>query len=157
MTDNQKQMAFLQAWTMKMGGANVPDKMLWELSPFPIQNKYLEEIEEQKKAEQARAEEEAQDKKQVNELLQAKAFSDISLGEERLSRIKYDAALSEERLAAAQEERARSVLDLIRAGKEFDDMDIASAKNILEMIMRVEEHQLAKAADTVVPQPAVKE
>lgn len=162
MTDTQKQQAFLQAWTMKMGGAQVPDEMLWELSPFPIAKKFMEKIEVQSQQAQAQAEEEAADKKQVNELLQAKAFTDIALGEERLSRIKYDAALSEERLAAAQEERARSVLDIIRAGKEFQEMElkqqgmgIEHAEKILGIIRGVEDEQRMKAAETVVPQPAV--
>lgn len=164
MTDTQKQQAFLQAWTMKVGGAQVPDEMLWELSPFPIQKKFMEKIEQQTKQAEAEAQQEAEDKKQVNELLQAKAFTDIALGEERLSRIKYDAALSEERLAAAQEERSRGVLDIIRAGKELQEMELKQqgmkvdhATKILDMIRGVEEEQRLAAADTVVPQPAVKE
>ncbi len=162
MTDTQRQQAFLQAWTMKMGGANVPDEMLWDLSPFPIQKKFMEQIQQQAKAAEAAAQQELEDKQQVNELLQAKAFTDRALGEERLSKIKYDAALSEERLAAAQEERARSVLDVIRAGKEFQEMElkqqgmgIEHAEKILNIIRGVEEEQRLKAADTVVPQPAV--
>ena len=107
--------------------------------------KFQQQLEQQAQQAQQQAEQEAQDKKQVNELLQAKAFTDIALGEERLSRIKYDAALSEERLAAAQEERARSVLDIVRAGKEFQEMDtknqgmgIEHAERILNIIRGVE-------------------
>lgn len=162
MTDTQKQQAFLQAWTMKMGGAAVPDEMLWELSPFPIQKKFMEKIEAQTQQAQEAAKAEQEDKARVNKLLEAKAFGDVALGEERLSRIKYDAALSEERLAAAQEERARSVLDIVRAGKEFAEMDqkhqgmgIEQAEKILNIIRSVEEEQRLAAADTVVPQPAV--
>lgn len=162
MTDTQKQQAFLQAWTMKMGGTNVPDEMLWELSPFPIQKKFMQQIEAQTKQAEEAAKQEAEDKKQVNELLQAKAFTDVALGEERLSRIKYDAALSEERLAAAQEERSRGVLDIIRAGKEFQEMELKQqgmtvdhAEKILGMIRGIEEEQRLASAQTVVPQPAV--
>lgn len=155
MTDNQKQQAFLQAWTMKMGGSQVPDEMLWELSPFPIQKKFMERIEAQTKASEAAAQQEIQDKQQVNELLKAKAFGDVALGEERLSRIKYDAALSEERLAAAQEERSRSALNEVRAIKEMDEIDIKNAEKVLGMIRSIEEEQRLAAADTVVPQPAV--
>lgn len=163
MTDTQKQQAFLQAWTMKMGGAQVPDEMLWELSPFPIQKKFMEKIEQQTEAQKAEQQQELEDKQQINELLKAKAFTDTALGEERLSRIKYDAALSEERLAAAQEERGRSVLDIVRAGAELQEMEmkqqgmgIDHASKILEMIRGVEEEQRLKAADTVVPQPAIE-
>lgn len=163
MTDTQKQQAFLQAWTMKMGGAQVPDEMLWELSPFPIQKKFMEKIEQQTEAQKAEQQQELEDKQQINELLKAKAFTDTALGEERLSRIKYDAALSEERLAAAQEERGRSVLDIVRAGAELQEMEmkqqgmgIDHAGKILEMIRGIEEEQRLKAADTVVPQPAVE-
>ena len=106
---------------------------------------------------------ELEDKARVNKLLEAKAFGDVALGEERISRIKYDAALSEERLAAAQEERARSVLDIVRANKEFEEMDanlhgkgLEHAEKILNMILSIEENQRENAANTVVPQPAVK-
>ena len=155
MTDNQKQQAFLQAWTMKMGGSKVPDEMLWELSPFPINKKYMERIEAETKAAQEAAQAEQEDKARVNKLLEAKAFTDISLGEERLSRIKYDAALSEERLAAAQEERSRSSLNDIRAAKEMDGMDLDHAERLLNIIRGVEEENRLASKDTVVPQPAI--
>jgi hypothetical protein len=155
LTDYQKQSAFMQAWSMKQGGMDVPDEMLWELSPYPISKKGQELIQRQQEAAQAAQQQEMEDKKQVNELLQAKAFTDISLGEERLSRIKYDAALSEERLAAAQEERSRSVLNDVRAAKEIQDIEIGSAEKILNMIRGLEEENRLASQDTVVPQPAV--
>jgi hypothetical protein len=157
MTDTQKQQAFLQAWTMKMGGTQVPDEMLWELSPFPIQKKFMEQIKVQSEAAQAQQQQEAEDKKQINELLQAKAFTDVALGEERLSRIKYDAALSEERLAAAQEERSRSVLNDVKTMKELDELDINNASKLMEIHRVLEEEKRLKAKQTVVPQPAVAE
>jgi hypothetical protein len=155
MTDYQKQSAFMQAWTMKMGGVDVPDEMLWEMSPYPVSKKGMELIQQRSQAAQAQQQQEMEDKKQINELLQAKAFTDISLGEERFSRIKYDAALSEERLAAAQEERSRATMNEVRAMKELDEMDIKNAEKILGMIRAIEEENRLKAADTVVPQPAV--
>jgi hypothetical protein len=155
MTDNQKQQAFMQAWSMKAGGVDVPDEMLWELSPYPISKKGMELIKNRQAAAEAQQQQELEDKKQVNELLQAKAFTDVSLGEERLSRIKYDAALSEERLAAAQEERSRGVLNEVRAIKEMDEIDVNNAGKLLAMIRGIEEEQRLKAKDTVVPQPAV--
>ena len=157
MTDNQKQQAFMQAWSMKMGGVDVPDEMMWELSPYPISKKFMQVIEQRQQAAQEAQQQEVEDKQKINKLLQAKAFGDIALGEERLSRIKYDAALSEERLAAAQEERSRAVLNDIRAAKEFDEMDIKNAAKVLEIIRAVEEENRLAAADTVVPQPAIKE
>ena len=156
-TDTQRQQAFLQAWTMKMGGAQVPDELLWELSPFPIAKKFMEKIEAQNKQAQEEAKQEIEDKKKINELLEAKTFTDISLGQERLSRIKYDAALSEERLAAAEEERSRAVLDEVRAAKEFQELDISNAERILNIIRGIEEEKRFAASDTVVPQPAVKD
>ncbi len=156
MTDYQKQSAFMQAWSMKMGGMDVPDELLWEMSPYPISKKGRQLIEQRAQAAQEAQKQEQEDKAQVNQLLQAKAFTDISLGEERLSRIKYDAALSEERLAAAQEERSRSALNEVRAIKEMDEIDINNAAKTLEMIRGIEEEQRLKQADTVVPQPAVK-
>lgn len=156
MTDTQKQMAFLQAFSMKAAGVQVPDDMLMELSPSPIAKKFMDRIRQQAEQAEAAAQQELEDKKQINELLQAKAFSDVSLGEERLSKIKYDAALSEERLAAAQEERARSALDIVRASKEFADMDMSTAQKFVDMVLAVEESERAKSEDTVVEQPMVK-
>jgi hypothetical protein len=156
MTDTQKQMAFLQAFSMKAAGVAVPDEMLMELSPSPIQKKYMEKMQQQAEAAQAAQQQELEDKQRINQLLEAKAFSDVSLGEERLSKIKYDAALSEERLAAAQEERARSALDIVRATKEFADMDMETAKKFVDMVLAVEESERAKAEDTIVEQPMAK-
>lgn len=153
MTDTQKQMAFLQAWAMKMGGENVPSEVIWDLSPIPISKSLKSKMEQEQEAAKQQQQIELEDRQRVNKLLEAKAYGDIALGEERLNRIAYDAALSEERLAAAQEERARSVLDLVRAGKEFQEMDISNAGKILELIKGVEEEQRLKAADTVVEQP----
>ena len=155
MTDYQRQAAFMQAWSMKVGGVDTPDEVLWELSPYPISKRGMQLIRERAEAAKAQQQSELEDKEQVNNLLQAKAFTDISLGEERLSRIKYDAALSEERLAAAQEERTRSALNEVRAMKEMDEIDINNAARILEMIRGIEEEQRLKEAKTVVPQPAV--
>jgi hypothetical protein len=155
MTDTQRQMAFLQAWSMHAGGVEVPKKVLWGLTPFPISKELRAEIEQEAEQAKQAQQQDVEDKQQINQFLQAKAFGDVALGEERISRIKYDAALSEERLAAAQEERARSVLDIVRASKELQGMDIGNAGKILEIIRAVEEEQRMKSAETVVPQPAV--
>lgn len=157
LTDYQKQAAFMQAWSMKAGGVDVPDELLWELSPYPISQRGMELIQKRSQAAEAAQQQELQDKKNINDLLQAKAFTDVSLGQERLSRIKYDAALSEERLAAAQEERSRSVLNDIRAAKELNEIDIRSAESLLNIIRGVEEENRLDSAKTVVPQPAVTE
>jgi len=155
MTDYQKQSAFMQAWTMKMGGVDVPDELMWELSPYPISKKGMQLLKQRSEVAQAVQQQEIEDKKQVNELLQAKAFGDIALGQERLSRIKYDAALSEERLAAAQEERSRTTLNDVRAAKEMQEIDLRNAQSLLKIIRDVEEENRLAAKDTVVPQPAV--
>jgi hypothetical protein len=157
MTDNQRQQAFMQAWAMKQGGVEVSDKILWSLSPYPLSKPLQAQMEADQKAAEAQAQQEIEDKQQINELLKAKAFGDVALGEERLSRIKYDAALSEERLAAAQEERSRGVLNVVRAQKEMDEIDINNAARYLDIIRGIEEEQRLASADTVVPQPAVKE
>lgn len=155
MTDYQRQSVFMQWWTMKMGGVDVPDEVLYENAPYPMSKQAAQIVKDRAEAAQAAQQQELEDKKQVNELLQAKAFTDLSLGEERLSRIKYDAALSEERLAAAQEERSRSALNEVRAIKEMDEIDINNAEKVLGMIRGIEEEQRLSAADTIVPQPAV--
>jgi len=155
MSSTQKQMSFLQKLGLKAAGVNVSDKLIFEDAPFPVSKSLRAELEQEAEAAKAAQAQEAADKQQINQFLQAKSFSDISLGEERLSKIKYDAALSEERLAAAAEERERAVLDRIRAIKELEGMDIEHAHKILEIIRGIEEEQRLKSADTVVPQPAV--
>jgi len=146
----------MQMWTMKQGGVAVPDDMLWEASPYPVSKKFQEKIQQQAEQAQAAQEAEQKDKEQINEVLHAKATLDYSRAEEQLSKIKYDAALSEETLARAQEERSRGVLEEIRAAKEFQEMDINNATNILEMIRGVEEEHRLRAADTILPQPGAQ-
>lgn len=156
MTDNQKQQAFMQAWAMKMGGSSVPDDMLWSLSPFPVSKEFQQVMERQSQQAQAAQEQEIADKQQLNEVLKAKAFTDMALGEERLNRIKYDAALSEERLASAQEERSRSNLNDIEALKKLDEMDLTNAQRYLNLLRGIEEENRMSSAKTVVEQPATK-
>lgn len=156
MTDNQRQQAFMQAWAMKMGGSNVPDDMLWSLSPFPINKEFQATMQRQAQAAEAAQQQELADKQQLNEVLKAKAFTDMALGEERLNRIKYDAALSEERLASAQEERSRSNLNDIEALKKLEEMDLSNAQRYLDLLRSIANENRMNSANTVVKQTAVK-
>lgn len=155
MTDYQKQSAFMQAWTMRAGGMDVPDEVLWDLSPYPINKKGRELIKQRAEAAQAAQQQDMEDRQQINELLQAKTFNDTAQGQAKLDKIKYDAALSEERLAVAQEERSRSVLNDIRAIKEMSEMDMNNARSLLDMVKIIEDHNKEESADTVIKQPAM--
>lgn len=156
MTVTQKNMAFLQWFTMKQAGLDVPAEMGMELAPFPVAKKYMEKMEQQQKAAEEEAKVDREDRQRINNLLNAKAASDFALSEKRLNAIDYENALGEERLAAAQEERARSVLDIVRASKEFQEMDISNAARILDIIKGIQEEQRLDAAKTITEQDKVK-
>jgi hypothetical protein len=78
-----------------------------------------------------------EEQKARTELAKSRSIADQGLGLERLSRVKENQALAEERTAAAEKDRDQALLNLIKATKELDNMDLSHISqliNIADMI-----------------------
>lgn len=161
LTDTQKQNNFMSLMSLKQIGINIPDSLIVQNSNVHDKEKLNEILDAQ--AQQAQQMQEKADQLEleklaiVNKSTDAKAQADLSLAGERTNKIKLDAALSEERLNRAEEERTAGVLNLIKAVKELQNMDLDDLMKKVQILRELEGEQegiaqatgAASAADTL--------
>jgi hypothetical protein len=157
LTDTQRQNNFMSLMALKQIGLQIPDSLL-------VQNSNVHDKEELNKILDAQAKQqqdviEKRDQLEleklaiVNKATDAKAYSDQSLGAERLNKIKLDAAVSEERMNRAEEERTAGVLNLIKAVKELESLDIDDMLKKIQILRELEGGQEARAHGEKSPEP----
>ncbi len=163
LTDTQQQTEYLQLSALKMMGVNVTDEELIDASNLHGKKKMKDRMAAQ--AQQAQQVQEMQTKMAMEnqavltEAAHAKAQSDLSLASERTAKIQLDAALNAERMARSEEDRTAGVLNLIKAVKELEGMDLEALAKKLQILGAVELGQGSKEAATSpapapMPQPA---
>lgn len=144
LTDTQRQSQFVQLVALRQMGVLPP-----EGDALIIQNsnlhgkKDLDALIQKKNEMQAQAEQKAmmlqmQNQANVNEAVNAKAESDRSLAAERLNKVGLDAALSMERISRAEEDRTAGALNLIKALKELDGMDLDNLQKKINLLRDIE-------------------
>jgi hypothetical protein len=147
LTDSQKQTQFVQLTALKSMGVNIPDSLIIKNSA--LQNrKELEEYlnQEAQKAAQVQQQHEQlqlQEIQVANNAITAKADSDKALAAERTNKISLDAAINAERLSRAEEDRTAGVLNLIKAVKELESIDIETLMKKVEILKLIESGQEA--------------
>jgi len=146
-TTTQKQMQFAQMLQLRETGVPIPDDQLLEAATLQNKTKLIEAIQaNQQKAEQAQqmqlqaqlAEQQAR-----TQLAQSRSVADQGLGLERISRIQENKALALERQAAAAKDDDIAFLNLIKALKEIDTMDIGHMEQLLGMHHAIKEQERA--------------
>jgi hypothetical protein len=153
LTSTTKQLAYLQKYTLWKDGLPIPVDML--LSDLTIQDKdkMVKAIQEKQQQEQQMQQQQMQlqmeNQKIVNESLQSKAYSDQSLGAERLAKIKLDQAINEERISRAHEERDQGTLAKIKAAKELEGMDVDNFVKIFSLIQNISNSEYEKEQNSM--------
>lgn len=149
-TTTQKQMNFGQLLQLKEIGLQIPDDLLIEQSTIQEKKKLVEAI--QKNQQQSQQMQQQQAELQMAELqariqaLQAKAIADQGLGIERASRVEENHSLAVEREAKAEADKDKGLLDLIKAMKEIDSVDIDQMHKIFQIKHAIDTNQLAQSA-----------
>ena len=75
------------------------------------------------------------------ELAKSRAIADRGLGAERMSRIQENEALAVERRAAAEKDHDAAFLDLIKALKEIDGMDIDHIQRLIGLSHQIKSQE----------------
>jgi len=151
-TSTQKNMAVSQLLQLREMGFQGLDETI--LQNITIENKkqLMDSLAAQKqKAEQMQqAQMQAQMAKiqAETELAQSRSVADEGLGYERYSRVEENKALAVERRAAAVRDEESGFLDLVKALKEIEGMDINHMKEILNLHM-----QLTQKAENETQEP----
>lgn len=143
LTETQRQMYFRQLVDLKQLGAPVTGEMLAKAAPIQGKTEYVEQL-AQMEQQQAQAQ---QQQMQIQQQLidsqrqsqQAKAISDIALSKERFTRAVANTSLTDERAAAAVEDRTDAALNRIKAIQEMQSIDDDRLLKYLSIIKQLEE------------------
>lgn len=160
-TTTQKQMQFAQLLNLREVGIPVPDEALINSATLQDKKKLLDSMDQarqqQAQAQQAQQQMEAQVQKANMELMQARATADRGLGMERVSRIQENQALAVERKAEAQKDLDLGMLNVVKALKEIESIDIAQIEKLLTLAQIVKNHQKEDVLQQPVSQPMIQE
>ena len=146
LTDTQRQNQFIQLMGLKQIGVAVPDSLIIKNSNLHGKEELTSILEQQQQQAQQQAQQAAelqmQNQETVTRSLDAKAESDQALAAERLNKVRLDAALSAERISRAEEDRTAGVLNLIKAIKELEGMDVQNLLTKVQILKEIEGKQV---------------
>lgn len=153
LTDTQRQSQFIQMNALRQMGVQFSDAEIVEASNLHDKKQYKERLAAQQQAMQQQQELATQVQM---EAVASKTGSDKALAAERINKIQLDAALSAERIARADEDRTGGVLNLIKAVKELDGIDLDNLHRKIALLRELEGGQRtqeeSKEAKTPSPQ-----
>jgi len=149
-TATQRQMAFQQALHLRELGIPIPSNYILELATVQDKDKLVEAVQQQ---EQQQAEM-AQQKMQLEmmmlqaqkENIEAQSVANTGLGLERVSRVKENKKLADERATQAIENLASARLDQAKMLKELEEMDLNKLRQLIEIsrLLTLDDAQEAK-------------
>lgn len=159
LTDTQRQSQFVQLMALKAMGIDIPDGLVIKNSNLhgkqELEDLLMQQAEEQKQVQDMANQLELQEQQTMTDSINAKAESDRALAAERVNKIKLDAALSAERISRAEEDRTGGVLNLIKAVKEIQGLDVDTLMKQIQTLKILEEGQTAEE-NSKAPQEAQK-
>lgn len=138
LTDTQRQSQFIQVNALRQMGVQFTDAQIVEASNLHDKKKYMEGLQAQAQSQQQQQQIAAQVQM---EAITSKTDSDKALAAERLNKIQLDAALSAERIARADEDRTGGLLNLIKAVKELDGINLDNLQRKLALLREIEASQ----------------
>lgn len=145
LTDTQRQSQFIQINALRQMGVQFTDSEIVEASNLHDKKQYRERLQ----AQQQQQQQQQQLATQVQiEAVTSKTDSDKALAAERLNKIQLDAALSAERIARADEDKTAGVLNLIKAVKELDGIDLDNLQRKLALLLEIEASQSSPEEST---------
>ena len=136
-TTTQKQMQFAQLLQLRELGVQVPDDVLLDAATLQNKKKLTESIAAKQQQQQQLQQQQIQagmaEQQARTELAQARAVADKGLGLERASRVEENRALAVERRAAAIKDQEIGFLNLVKALKEIEHLDLDHIGKLIEM------------------------
>jgi len=128
LTSTQRQFSLQQKLYLREMGVPISIRSIIEDTNFEGKDKLIEEMEQQEQAKQKQEEMMAnlqmQQMQVDNETKISYAEGQKALAAERMNKTRLDAALSAERMQRADEDRTGAILNLIKAAKEVQGMDL---------------------------------
>lgn len=151
-TTTQKQMQFAQLLQLREMGIPIPDDMLINAATLQDKKELIDAIEAQRQQQQQLQQQQMQAALQEQaartELAKSRAMADQGLGIERLSRVQENEALAIERKAEAEKDRDQATLNMVRALKELESIDIAHIEKLITLSNLLKSRQTEEDSKT---------
>jgi hypothetical protein len=152
-TSTQRQMQFAQLLQLREAGVPIPDDILLESATVTNKKELIEAVvrnqQANQQAQQAQMQSVMEEQQARTDLARARAVADRGLGLERASRVQENQALAGERRAQADKDRALAILDLVKAAKEIEGIDIQQIEKALTIANALKQREQ--------PQPPIQE
>jgi hypothetical protein len=158
-TTTQKQMQFAQMLQLREAGVPISPVDLLEAATIQGKKKIIENSvamqQAQMQAQQIQLQAGVQEQQARTNLAHARAQADRGLGLERVSRIQENQALAQERRAAAEKDREMALLNLVKALKEIEGVDLAHLEKLINLNQLVQSgEQSLSEEQPMMPQQA---
>ena len=155
LTETQEQLQLQQLlYFRETTGIPIPSKLILQASTLQNKEDLIQAVmEEEKRAAEQQQKMEQLQMQQIaveNHTKEAYAESQLGLAAERRNKIKLDAALSAERLQRADEDRTGAILNLVKAAKELQGMDIDMLAKEVE-IMQAMQQSMSDKKEVEIP------
>jgi len=158
-TTTQRQMQFAQLLQLREVGVPIPDDILLESATVQDKKKLTDHIkaaqQNRQQVEQMQVQLGLQEQQARTQLAQSRAVADQGLGLERLSRIQENKAMAVERTAEAAKDENVSLLNLVKALKEIDTMDLQHIEKMLMLASMIKEKDQENTVSPIEAQPSV--
>lgn len=155
-TTTQRQMQFTQLMKLRELGISIPDEVILEAATLQNKKKLIDSITQasQKKQQIEELQMQVQLGKVQAEtkLANARTIADGGLGVERFSRVGENEALVIERRAESKKDLAQGLLNITRALKEIESLDLAQLEKLI-LLSRSVNSELGKEAEQDIPSP----
>ncbi len=150
LTDTQRQSQYMQLLALKGMGIPVPDGLIIKNSNLHGKAELNEILDAQAKQQQEALEKQEQLQMQQMQVMtdgiESKAQSDQALAMERLSTINLKNAENAERMQRAEEDKTAAVLNLVKAMKELEGLDLGLLTQKLQLLKVLEGETQANVA-----------
>jgi len=151
-TTSQKQMQLAQMLQLRQIGVPISDEDLLEATTFQGKKKIIENMQRQKQEALQQQQQQIEMARQQAEvamreteariaMTQASATAAEGLGIERMSRVSENQAMVEERRAKAEADRDQGILNMVKAAKELEGIDIEQTRQVIELMSLIKANQ----------------
>jgi hypothetical protein len=146
LTESQQQLELAQLLHMQqLAPDTFPKDEIIEAMTIQNKDRIIEKMEKAQQAQQ----EQVQKREQIelehiqlkNQMMIAEAHSKEGLAQERLAKIQLDKALNAERIQRAEQDRSGSALNLVKAIKELQGIDLNQLSQYLDIVDRLKEEE----------------
>lgn len=141
LTETQNQLELAQLLHFREIGIPVPTESILKASTIQNKDELLQSImqteQQQARQQQQMAQLQMQQLQVDNETKLAYAHSQHGLANERTAKIRTDMAVAEDKLKRAEEESTASLLNLVKAIKELEDIDLSQIEKKLQILKNI--------------------